>query len=151
MLLNPYVPSCVGRLRSASRFLARVLPGAKPAPFLGFIEPALAALVWIGQFQHGLSVHSKSPLGRPPFNDVQDVRLRSHCYQDRHHHLTHPPGQVVRSLKRRPFPESECDIKIGHRRLNLNVWLTASAYFNNECEFHPLGRYCYLSALICIE
>ena len=45
MLLNPYVPSCVGRLRSASRFLARVLPGAKPAPFLGFIEPALAALV----------------------------------------------------------------------------------------------------------
>src|ERR1700737_1216027 len=32
------------RQRSSSRFLARVLPGAKPAPFPGFIEPALATL-----------------------------------------------------------------------------------------------------------
>jgi bifunctional non-homologous end joining protein LigD len=32
------------RQRSSSRFLARVLPGAKPAPFPGFIEPALANL-----------------------------------------------------------------------------------------------------------
>jgi ATP-dependent DNA ligase len=30
--------------RSSSRFLARVLPGAKPAPFPGFIEPTLATL-----------------------------------------------------------------------------------------------------------
>jgi ATP-dependent DNA ligase len=35
------VPS---RQRSSSRFLARVLPGAKPAAFPGFIEPALATL-----------------------------------------------------------------------------------------------------------
>jgi bifunctional non-homologous end joining protein LigD len=32
------------RQRSSSRFLARVLPGAKPASFPGFIEPALATL-----------------------------------------------------------------------------------------------------------
>ena len=32
------------RQRSSSRFLARVLPGAKPAPFPDFIEPCLAAL-----------------------------------------------------------------------------------------------------------
>jgi bifunctional non-homologous end joining protein LigD len=32
------------RQRSSSRFLARVLPGAKPEPFPGFIEPALATL-----------------------------------------------------------------------------------------------------------
>jgi bifunctional non-homologous end joining protein LigD len=32
------------RRRSSSRFLARVLPGAKPAPFPGFIEPCLASL-----------------------------------------------------------------------------------------------------------
>src|ERR1700730_1236765 len=30
------------RQRSSSRFIARVLLGAKPAPFPGFIEPALA-------------------------------------------------------------------------------------------------------------
>jgi bifunctional non-homologous end joining protein LigD len=30
--------------RSSTRFLARVLPGAKPAPFPGFIEPTLATL-----------------------------------------------------------------------------------------------------------
>jgi ATP-dependent DNA ligase len=35
------VPS---RQRSSSRFLVRVLPGAKPAAFPGFIEPALATL-----------------------------------------------------------------------------------------------------------
>jgi len=28
----------------SSRFLARALPGAKPAPFPGFIEPSLATL-----------------------------------------------------------------------------------------------------------
>ena len=32
------------RQRSSSRFLARVLPGAKPAPFPDFIEPCLASL-----------------------------------------------------------------------------------------------------------
>ncbi|MGZ5154408.1 MAG: ATP-dependent DNA ligase [Burkholderiales bacterium] len=32
------------RQRTSSRFLARVLPGAKPAPFPGFIQPALATL-----------------------------------------------------------------------------------------------------------
>src|SRR2546430_4717901 len=32
------------RQRSSSRFLARVLPGAKPAPFPDFIEPCLATL-----------------------------------------------------------------------------------------------------------
>jgi ATP-dependent DNA ligase len=32
------------RQRSSSRFLARVLPGAKPARFPGFIEPTLATL-----------------------------------------------------------------------------------------------------------
>jgi len=32
------------RPRSSSRFLARVLPGAKPAPLSGFIEPCLASL-----------------------------------------------------------------------------------------------------------
>src|SRR5713101_486729 len=32
------------RQRSSSRFLARVLPGAKPAPLPGFIEPAHATL-----------------------------------------------------------------------------------------------------------
>jgi bifunctional non-homologous end joining protein LigD len=32
------------RPRSSSRFLARVLPGAKPAPFPDFIEPCLATL-----------------------------------------------------------------------------------------------------------
>jgi bifunctional non-homologous end joining protein LigD len=32
------------RQRSSSRFLARVLPGAKPSPFPGFIEPCLASL-----------------------------------------------------------------------------------------------------------
>jgi bifunctional non-homologous end joining protein LigD len=32
------------RERSSSRFLARVLPGAKPAPFPDFIEPCLASL-----------------------------------------------------------------------------------------------------------
>src|SRR6266702_1699085 len=32
------------RKRSSSRFLARVLPGAKPAPFPGFIAPCLASL-----------------------------------------------------------------------------------------------------------
>jgi bifunctional non-homologous end joining protein LigD len=32
------------RQRTLSRFLARVLPGAKPAPIPGFIEPALATL-----------------------------------------------------------------------------------------------------------
>ena len=32
------------RQRSSSRFLARVLPGAKPATFPGFIEPCLATL-----------------------------------------------------------------------------------------------------------
>jgi bifunctional non-homologous end joining protein LigD len=32
------------RQRSSSRFLARALPGAKPAPFPGFIEPMLATL-----------------------------------------------------------------------------------------------------------
>ena len=32
------------RQRSSSRFLARALPGAKPAPFPGFIEPTLAKL-----------------------------------------------------------------------------------------------------------
>jgi bifunctional non-homologous end joining protein LigD len=32
------------RQRSSSRFLARVPPGAKPAPFPGFIEPMLATL-----------------------------------------------------------------------------------------------------------
>ena len=36
----PRVPS--PRRRSASRFLARVLPGAEPAPFPGFVAPALA-------------------------------------------------------------------------------------------------------------
>jgi bifunctional non-homologous end joining protein LigD len=30
--------------RSSSRFLARALPGAKPAPFPGFIEPMFATL-----------------------------------------------------------------------------------------------------------
>src|SRR6266481_234708 len=34
----------VARPRSSSRFLARVLPGAKPAPFPDFIEPCLASL-----------------------------------------------------------------------------------------------------------
>src|SRR5712691_10793083 len=34
----------VARPRSSSRFLARVLPGAKPAPFPGFVEPCLASL-----------------------------------------------------------------------------------------------------------
>src|SRR5258708_38547862 len=34
----------VARPRSSSRFLARVLAGAKPAPFPGFIEPCLASL-----------------------------------------------------------------------------------------------------------
>jgi bifunctional non-homologous end joining protein LigD len=32
------------RQRSSSRFLARVLPGAKPAPFPDFIEPCVASL-----------------------------------------------------------------------------------------------------------
>jgi bifunctional non-homologous end joining protein LigD len=32
------------RQRSSSRLLARILHGAKPAPFPGFIEPALATL-----------------------------------------------------------------------------------------------------------
>src|SRR2546422_177132 len=32
------------RQRSSSRFLARVLPGAKPAPFPAFIAPCLASL-----------------------------------------------------------------------------------------------------------
>ena len=32
------------RPRSSSRFIARVLPGAKPAPFPDFIEPCLATL-----------------------------------------------------------------------------------------------------------
>jgi bifunctional non-homologous end joining protein LigD len=32
------------RQRSSSRFLARALSGAKPAPFPGFIEPMLATL-----------------------------------------------------------------------------------------------------------
>jgi bifunctional non-homologous end joining protein LigD len=32
------------RQRSSSRFLARALPGAKPAPFPGFIAPMLATL-----------------------------------------------------------------------------------------------------------
>jgi bifunctional non-homologous end joining protein LigD len=32
------------RQRSSSRFLARVLPGAKPAPFPDFIEPCLASI-----------------------------------------------------------------------------------------------------------
>src|SRR6266849_3177162 len=32
------------RQRSSSRFLARALPGAKPAPLPGFIEPCLASL-----------------------------------------------------------------------------------------------------------
>ena len=34
----------VARPRSSSRFLARVLAGAKPAPFPGFVEPCLASL-----------------------------------------------------------------------------------------------------------
>jgi bifunctional non-homologous end joining protein LigD len=37
-------PAASVRQRSSSRFLARVLPGAKPASFPGFIEPALATL-----------------------------------------------------------------------------------------------------------
>src|SRR5216684_4017561 len=32
------------RQRSSSRFIARVLPGAKPVPFPAFIEPCLATL-----------------------------------------------------------------------------------------------------------
>ena len=32
------------RQRSSSGFIARVLPGARPASFPGFIEPALATL-----------------------------------------------------------------------------------------------------------
>src|SRR5438445_539752 len=32
------------RPRSSSRFVARVLPGANPAPFPGFIAPCLASL-----------------------------------------------------------------------------------------------------------
>ncbi len=32
------------RRRSSSRFLARALSGAKPAPFADFIEPSLASL-----------------------------------------------------------------------------------------------------------
>jgi bifunctional non-homologous end joining protein LigD len=38
------VPAVPSRQRSSSRFLARVLPGAKTAPFPGFIEPTLATL-----------------------------------------------------------------------------------------------------------
>jgi hypothetical protein len=41
----------VGRPRSSSRFLARVLPDAKPPPFPGFIEPALATVEgWLPDF-----------------------------------------------------------------------------------------------------
>jgi ATP-dependent DNA ligase len=37
-------PVASARQRSSSRFPARVLPGAKPVPFPGFIEPCLTSL-----------------------------------------------------------------------------------------------------------
>jgi bifunctional non-homologous end joining protein LigD len=59
--------------RSSSRFLARVLPGAVPAPFPGFIEPALATL------------RSKVPNGASYVHEVKldGYRVQAHLQDGR--------------------------------------------------------------------
>jgi bifunctional non-homologous end joining protein LigD len=61
------------RQRSSSRFLARVLPGAKPAPFPSFIEPMLATL------------GSKVPSGRSYVHEVKldGYRIQAHLRDGR--------------------------------------------------------------------
>jgi ATP-dependent DNA ligase len=70
------------RQRSSSRFIARVLPGAKPAPFPAFIEPSLATL------------RSKVPAGARFVYELKfdgyRIQARSVCCRGR----ADPPGRV---------------------------------------------------------
>src|SRR5258708_37454586 len=59
--------------RPSSRVLARVLPGAKAAPFPGFIEPCLASLV------------SKVPSGAGYVHEIKldGYRIQAHLHEGR--------------------------------------------------------------------